>query len=85
MLYRPGLWSSERFWLALDHTVDPRVNHLEKPKQLIEQSEKFAKEVCTALVDAQKHTTLENHKKAWEHISVIYGMMYLRFCSGQSS
>jgi hypothetical protein len=39
------LWSNDRFWLAVDHTVDPRINDQAKPKKLIELSEGFAKEV----------------------------------------
>lgn len=61
MFHRPGLWSSERFWLALDHTVDPRVNHLEKPKQLIEQSEKFAKEVCRVHAESMEDRRTNPH------------------------
>lgn len=40
---RPPLHRPDRFWLALDHTVDPRVNHLPKQKALIDMSTQFAK------------------------------------------
>ncbi|CAI5720576.1 unnamed protein product [Hyaloperonospora brassicae] len=40
---RPPLHRPDRFWLALDHTVDPRVNHLPKQKALIELSTAFAR------------------------------------------
>ncbi|TPX53588.1 hypothetical protein SeMB42_g00682 [Synchytrium endobioticum] len=41
---RPKIWRNDRFWLAIDHTVDPSIYHLPKPRELIEASEKFAKE-----------------------------------------
>jgi 3-isopropylmalate dehydratase small subunit len=41
---RPDIHRNDRFWLAIDHTVDPKINHLPKPKELIAASEKFAKE-----------------------------------------
>ena len=46
---RPGIYRNDRFWLAVDHTVDPSINHLPKPKELIQTSENFAKEA--GLVD----------------------------------
>lgn len=42
---RPGFKRHDRFWLAGDHVVDPRVNHLPKQRQLIERCEKIAKEM----------------------------------------
>ncbi|KAI8929966.1 Isocitrate/isopropylmalate dehydrogenase-domain-containing protein [Entophlyctis helioformis] len=41
---RPSIHRNDRFWLAIDHTVDPSINHQEKPKELIAASEQFAKE-----------------------------------------
>eukprot|EP01135_Chromosphaera_perkinsii_P002381 Nk52_evm35s222 gene=Nk52_evmTU35s222 len=41
---RPKIWRNDRFWLAIDHTVDPSINHLEKPKGLIKASQDFANE-----------------------------------------
>ncbi|KAG0015214.1 hypothetical protein BGZ80_009972 [Entomortierella chlamydospora] len=41
---RPNVYRNDRFWLAIDHTVDPSINHLEKPKELIKASTDFAKE-----------------------------------------
>lgn len=41
---RPAIKRNDRFWLAIDHTVDPSISHLPKPRNLIEASEKFAKE-----------------------------------------
>ena len=32
---RPKIWSNERFWLAIDHTVDPKIYNEAKPKELI--------------------------------------------------
>ncbi|GBB85974.1 hypothetical protein RclHR1_12400002 [Rhizophagus clarus] len=55
---RPNIFRNDRFWLAIDHTVDPRINHLPKPAELIKASETFAKEA--KLVDFYKpnHTIL---------------------------
>ncbi|KAF0717438.1 Aste57867_2291 [Aphanomyces stellatus] len=41
---RPPLHRPDRFWLAVDHTVDPRVNHLPKQKALIQVATDFAVE-----------------------------------------
>lgn len=41
---RPNIFRNDRFWLAIDHTVDPSIYHLPKPKELISASEQFAKE-----------------------------------------
>ncbi|CAG8561941.1 11642_t:CDS:2 [Ambispora gerdemannii] len=49
---RPNIYRNDRFWLAIDHTVDPRINHLQKPAELIQASEKFAKEA--KLIDFYK-------------------------------
>ncbi|MCC7430558.1 3-isopropylmalate dehydratase [bacterium] len=43
-LGRPELPRSDRFFLAIDHTVDPRVNEKQGTKRLIQLSEDFAKE-----------------------------------------
>jgi homoaconitate hydratase len=42
---RPGFKRKERFWLAGDHVVDPRINHLPKQRQLIERCERIAREM----------------------------------------
>jgi len=34
------IWRNDRFWLAADHIVDPRIEHLPKVKALVERSEK---------------------------------------------
>jgi len=44
LMGRPEIYRNDRFWLAIDHTVDPRINHLGKAKDLIKASEDFAKE-----------------------------------------
>ncbi|KAJ2780982.1 hypothetical protein H4R18_003132 [Coemansia javaensis] len=41
---RPGVNRNDRFWLAIDHTTDPRVMHLPKPQDLVSTSEQFAEE-----------------------------------------
>jgi len=42
---RPGFFRKDRFWLAPDHVVDPRVNHQPRPKAMIESCESIAKEM----------------------------------------
>jgi homoaconitate hydratase len=48
MLYasigRPPLHRPDRFWLAIDHTVDPRVNSQPKQQALIKLATDFAQE-----------------------------------------
>ncbi|KAF2028649.1 hypothetical protein EK21DRAFT_113662 [Setomelanomma holmii] len=39
-LNSPGIFRNNRFWLALDHVIDPRINHRPEVKKLIEQSGK---------------------------------------------
>jgi hypothetical protein len=38
-LNSPGIFRNDRFWLALDHVVDPRINHRPEVAKLIEQGE----------------------------------------------
>jgi len=44
LMKRPKIHRSDRFWLAIDHTVDPSIMHLTKPQELVKASESFAKE-----------------------------------------
>lgn len=44
-LGRPGIHRNDRVWLAADHIVDPRINHLPKPKALIDAAEAGVKEL----------------------------------------
>lgn len=37
------IWRNDRLWLAADHIVDPRIEHLPKVRALIEKSEKAQK------------------------------------------
>lgn len=39
-LGKPGIYRNDRFWLAGDHVVDPRVNEHPKVKALIDASER---------------------------------------------
>ncbi|CAG8534300.1 6672_t:CDS:2 [Cetraspora pellucida] len=55
---RPGIYRNDRFWLAIDHTVDPRINHLPKPAGLIKASEHFAKEAKIVDFYRPNHTIL---------------------------
>ncbi|KAJ5688755.1 hypothetical protein N7462_003147 [Penicillium macrosclerotiorum] len=41
---RPRLHRNDRMWLAIDHTVDPRINHRPRQKGLIEKAESFQRE-----------------------------------------
>ncbi|KAL4901752.1 hypothetical protein BDW74DRAFT_169953 [Aspergillus multicolor] len=41
---RPKLHRNDRMWLALDHTLDPRTNHLPRQRGLIRQAERFRDE-----------------------------------------
>ncbi|KAF2648346.1 aconitase iron-sulfur domain-containing protein [Lophiostoma macrostomum CBS 122681] len=41
---RPRLYRNDRVWLAIDHIVDPRTNHLPKQKGLISKAEHFQQE-----------------------------------------
>ncbi|TDH71678.1 hypothetical protein CCR75_004414 [Bremia lactucae] len=41
---RPRIWRNDRFWLAVDHTVDPRVNHQPRQQMMIQASADFANE-----------------------------------------
>ncbi|PVU91561.1 hypothetical protein BB559_004069 [Furculomyces boomerangus] len=41
----PGVRRNDRFWLAIEHTVDPRIMDKPLTKHLVELSENFAKEV----------------------------------------
>ncbi|KAI8052450.1 hypothetical protein BDF22DRAFT_726110 [Syncephalis plumigaleata] len=41
---RPKIRRNDRFWLAIDHTVDPRINDQPKPQELIKASKTFAEE-----------------------------------------
>ena len=40
---KPGIFRNDRFWLAGDHVVDPRVNHSPIIKKLITSSENARK------------------------------------------
>ncbi len=42
-LGKPGIFRNDRFWLAGDHVVDPRINHIPKVQDLLASS-KRAKE-----------------------------------------
>ncbi|KAL7934638.1 aconitase iron-sulfur domain-containing protein [Trichoderma chlorosporum] len=42
-LGNPGIFRNDRFWLAGDHVVDPRIKHMPPVKKLIESSEKARK------------------------------------------
>src|SRR5579862_6431339 len=44
-LNRPPFAKKDRFWLASDHVVDPRINHLPKQQELIERCERIAREM----------------------------------------
>ena len=39
-LGQPGIFRNDRFWLAGDHVVDPRVKHVPQVKALVDASER---------------------------------------------
>ncbi|KAJ2737434.1 hypothetical protein H4R23_001848, partial [Coemansia sp. Cherry 401B] len=41
---RPGVNRNDRFWLAIDHTTDPRIMDQAKPRELVSTSAAFAEE-----------------------------------------
>eukprot|EP00051_Salpingoeca_urceolata_P001658 m.42818 g.42818 ORF g.42818 m.42818 type:complete len:1045 (-) comp11584_c0_seq3:583-3717(-) len=55
---RPGVHRNDRFWLAIDHTVDPRIYDQPKPKALIAASERIADEVGLVDFHAANQTIL---------------------------
>ncbi|KIW94363.1 uncharacterized protein Z519_04339 [Cladophialophora bantiana CBS 173.52] len=55
---RPGIRRKDRFWLAGDHVVDPRVNHRAYEKSLIETCDQIAKEMDLGDNYAGHNTTI---------------------------
>ncbi|KIW71769.1 hypothetical protein PV04_00006 [Phialophora macrospora] len=55
---RPGIHRRDRFWLAGDHVVDPRVNHQAYEKSLIEACDQIAKEMDLGDNYAGHNTTI---------------------------
>ena len=55
---RPGIRRKDRFWLAGDHVVDPRVNHQPYEKSLIEACDRIAKEMDLGDNYAGHNTTI---------------------------
>lgn len=55
---RPGIRRRDRFWLAGDHVVDPRVNHRPYEKSLIEACDQIAKEMNLGDNYAGHNTTI---------------------------
>jgi hypothetical protein len=43
-LGKPGVFRNDRFWLAGDHVVDPRINQVPKVKKLIDSSKRAKQE-----------------------------------------
>ena len=39
-LGKPGIWRNDRFWLAGDHVVDPRIRDNAKVKEMVNASER---------------------------------------------
>jgi hypothetical protein len=39
-LGKPGIWRNDRFWLAGDHVVDPRIRDNAKVKEMVKSSER---------------------------------------------
>jgi hypothetical protein len=43
LLGQPGIFRNDRFWLAGDHVVDPRIKEVPQVKYLIDSSERAKK------------------------------------------
>jgi hypothetical protein len=39
-LGKPGIWRNDRFWLAGDHVVDPRIGNIPKVKEMVKSCER---------------------------------------------
>jgi hypothetical protein len=39
-LGKPGIFRNDRFWLAGDHVIDPRIKEIPKVKALVKSSER---------------------------------------------
>ena len=54
----PGVFRNDRFWLALDHVVDPRINDQPQIKRLIDVGEKAKKDFKMTDYQGQNYTIL---------------------------
>ncbi|BCR90990.1 aconitase family protein [Aspergillus chevalieri] len=52
------IWRNDRFWLAADHIVDPRIEHLPKVKALVERSEKAQRDFKLTDYKGKNYTIL---------------------------
>ncbi|KAF2122765.1 aconitase family protein [Lophiotrema nucula] len=57
-LRKPGIFRNDRFWLALDHVVDPRINHKPEIQKLIEGGERAKKNFKMTEYQGQNYTIL---------------------------
>ncbi|ORY13136.1 aconitase family protein [Clohesyomyces aquaticus] len=57
-LNQPGIFRNDRFWLALDHVVDPRINHKPEIQRLIEQGEDAKEKFKMTEYQGQNYTIL---------------------------
>jgi len=57
-LENPGIFRNDRFWLALDHVVDPRINDRPEVKKIIELGEKAREDFKMTEYQGQNFTIL---------------------------
>jgi hypothetical protein len=57
-LNSPGIFRNDRFWLALDHVVDPRINHKPEVAKLIELGEAARDDFKMTDFQGQNYTIL---------------------------
>ncbi|KAI8059501.1 3-isopropylmalate dehydratase [Gongronella butleri] len=70
----PGVFEKDRIWVAADHIVDPRINHLEKPKRLIQAAEDGVREL--GITNYQPPNTTIMHTEFYRE-KVLPGMLVI--------
>jgi homoaconitase/3-isopropylmalate dehydratase large subunit len=58
-LDEPGIFRNDRFWLALDHVVDPRINERPEIQKIIQLGEKARKDFKMTEYQGQNFTICE--------------------------
>lgn len=57
-LNSPGIFRNDRFWLALDHVVDPRINHKPEVARMISLGESAKRDFKMTEFQGQNYTIL---------------------------
>jgi hypothetical protein len=66
-LGKPGIFRNDRFWLAGDHVVDPRINHLPKVKALLASSERAKQNFRMTDNQGNNVSRLLKYLRSFEH------------------